>query len=646
MLRDTASGCDLLGVRQRVVKVCEHPGPATTSGYLAIPSNRPEACPMADEQTPQSDLIDDAIRQAEKQLEQKLEALRMSALGEPAPREPARDADVAILRPTGTDTAADDIRGALANATSHHDTAWRETEGDDVTFAPVGGLPVDARNDLDVPDVAKDHFDTASRDFAPDAHISELVAIWDEEDGEDDGHAMFDTPNELTSTSAHDGQITPTRGALPSDEVRDAMLRPTSPSAPRPEADWARPQPVHASWTARPDDVSNSFEDPASPTPIPASTSSGGFLETAPSEDELQFWAQTRTALRDLRQLTGAVPHEVVGEVVEQVSGEMQRLLTDELTSPNTALRAIQQQVSQGFPKVTERLEAAIEHGVAGPQHSISQLREEIPAQLDRSVRETRSAIREDLDRTAATVHGSVQKDVAQLEQSIATNVTRMAQGMTDTVGRVERDLDALGDNVVRFERGVHSEFDRVEAQLRASIERVEGLVRDELIVPTETIKKLDEELPARFGRVERTLVEQVQTTQHELTSVLTNLVDANRASLDRIASVASTLDEDRARRAEDTELIVDTVATGWEGLAGAMKSLYEQAADNAMRIAAIEQRLSQIRDLETAVDATMEDLRSQVRDLAPAPVVVTVSHPEAEVRNTARGGWLPDTQR
>ena len=52
---------------------------------------------MTDEQTQHPDLIDDAIRQAEQELEARLESLRMSTLG----TSPA-DPDVAHLRPTGT----------------------------------------------------------------------------------------------------------------------------------------------------------------------------------------------------------------------------------------------------------------------------------------------------------------------------------------------------------------------------------------------------------------------------------------------------------------------------------------------------------------------------------------------------------------
>jgi hypothetical protein len=136
-----------------------------------------------------------------------------------------------------------------------------------------------------------------------------------------------------------------------------------------------------------------------------------------------------------------------------------------------------------------------------------------------------------------------------------------------------------------------------------------------------------------------------VQTSQRELSSVLMGIVEANRAALDRIAALASTVDDERARRTEDVELVVDTVTTGWEGLGGAVKALFQQGEETSRRIAGIEQRLTQIRDLEGAVEGTMAELRDFIRELQPAPITVTVSHPDAEVRNQGRGGWLPDNK-
>jgi hypothetical protein len=386
---------------------------------------------------------------------------------------------------------------------------------------------------------------------------------------------------------------------------------------------------VHASWTG-----------PGERTPrrdaAPAQR-----VTSLPSEDEMQFWAHTRTALRNLQQVTDGMATQLTGNI----SAEVARIVHDEVQPTDQAVRTVQQQLQQGLPRMAEHIEAVIEQSLTGPTNALRQVRDEIPSQLERVAREQHTTLRGELDRQSTNLHSAIQGDVAQLEQSVASNVTRMAQGTTEAVGRVERDVDVLGETVVRFERGVHSEFDRVEAQLRSAIERVEVSLREELVEPTETVKKLDEELPARFGRVERTLVEQLQTTQREISGVLGGLVDANRASLDRIAALASTMDEDRARRTEDVEVVVDTVTTGWEGLAGAMRALFDQAEENSRRIAGIEQRLTQIRDLEGAVEGTLEEFRRHMKDLKPSPIVVTVSHDEAEVRNTSRGGWTPESR-
>jgi chromosome segregation ATPase len=287
-----------------------------------------------------------------------------------------------------------------------------------------------------------------------------------------------------------------------------------------------------------------------------------------------------------------------------------------------------------------DRLQQSIEQAVAAPSNAIRQVRDEIPSQVDRAIRSTHDNLRDELDRTTASIHGAVQHDIAQLEQSIASNVTRMAQGTNEAVARVESDVDVLGETVVRFERGVHAEFDRFESQLRGAIERVEQNLREELVEPTETVRKLDDELPSRFGRIERALVEQLQHGQRDMSQVLTSLVDADRAALDRLASLASTLDEDRARRSEDLEVVVDTVTTGWEALAGAVRSLYDQADENSRRLAAIEQRLLQIRDVEGALERTLDEFQRHMRDLKPSPIVVTVSHDEAEVQSRTRAGW------
>jgi hypothetical protein len=572
---------------------------------------------MADEQTPQSDLIDDAIRQAERQLEEKLQALRMSALGEPSPSDAPPAPDVAVLRPTGSASrvsepalpapASEASETGLSNTDAvdfpdSFPSAWQETGSDDVTFTPAdGGATGPVGGDLYVPEQEHpleldDEASEAELPMAPptplhetfSATVTDLTPVWEDED---------------------DPQLD---------------VAPTSRRTPRDES--SRPEPVHASWTG---------SDRGRPEERPPSRTT-----SLPSEDEMQFWAHTRTALRNLQQVTDGLTTQVTGNVSTEVS----RLLHEGLAPTDSAVRSMQHQLERGLPQLAEQVEQAIQQAIAAPSNGIRQVRDEIPAQLDRVARAQHETLREELERANAVMHGAVQQDITQLEQSIATNVTRMAQGTTDAVSRVERDVDVLGETVVRVERGVHAEFDRFEAQLRTAIERVEQNLREELVEPTQTIKKLDEEMPARFSRIERSLLDQLQGSQREMSTVLTSLVDADRAALDRLASIASTMDEDRARRAEDVDIVVDTVTRGWEGLAAAMASLYEQAEENSRRLAGIEHRLTQIRDLEGAVEQTLDRFQEHMRELKPSPIVVTVSHEEAEVRNTTRSGWVPDT--
>ncbi|MCW2926203.1 MAG: hypothetical protein JWM86_171 [Thermoleophilia bacterium] len=581
---------------------------------------------MSDEQTPQSDLIDDAIRQAERQLEAKLEALRMSALGDPTPLATPPSDDVAILRPTGGPTRApseDDVRpaDASADAAGSFDVpdevpfAWQDAdaEGEDASFAPLDPSATFSPSDLYVPD------SDGPTELEPTADDVHPPSAWLEPEAE--APRTGDAPG-VTSLTAMWEEEAPAPAPRAS---RDSV-----------GADWDRPEPVHAAWT----EPAASQTRPAAPAPQAARSDATPNMPHIPSEDEMQFWAHTRTALRNLQQVTDSI----TGQVTRDVSILVEQAVSDAIAPTEGGMRAIHTQLQQGLPKLADRFEGAVEQALVGPTNGIRQIRDELPTQLERVARDQRASFRDDLDATAGAIHGAVQADVAHLEQSIAANVTRMAATMTDTATRVERDVDVLGESVVRFERGMHNEFDRVESQLRAAIDRVESSVRDEFVEPTETVRKLDEELPARFGRIERTLLEQLQNTQRDLSSVLTSLVDASRASIDRIGSLASTLDDERARRVDDVETIVDTVTTGWEGLAGAMKALFQQAEDNSRRLAAMEQRLGQIRDLEEAVERSMTGFADHVANLQPAPIVVSVSHPEATVENTTRGGWVPDT--
>lgn len=505
---------------------------------------------MADEQTPQSDLIDDAIRQAERQLEAKLEALRMSALGATTPSEPAPDSDVAILRPTGGEQPAPEQPRPA--------TAWEEGAGEDLMFMPATPTPAAATPTQPVPAATEPGTPAELRH----ASVTDLMPVWDDE-------------------------FEPSVPAAQEPEAAPAPIEEPAQPTYRDEPEWDRPEPVHASWTGHATD--------ARPVDRPEPAAE-------PNEDERAFWAQTRAALHAIQTATETAPRQITSELRSAVRDAAR----DAIEPTERATRSL----GENLPKLADRIEDVI----APSLDAIGTLRD---------------GLRADLDSSTAAIRRAVQADVAQLEETIASNVTRMAQGTADSVSRVERDLDTLGEAVARFELGVGSEFQRLETELRSSIEQAGRAMGDDL--------------PSRLDEVERTLLAQVRETRSELGSDLSALVEANRAAMDRFVAVASTLDDDRSRRAEDLAVVVDTVTTGWEGLAAAVKALYAQNEQTGERIGRIEQRLTQIRDLEGAVEETMTELRTHIRDLKPAPVVVTVSHAEAEVQNTTRSGWAPD---
>lgn len=695
---------------------------------------------MADEQTPHSDLIDDAIRQAERQLEEKLEALRMSALGEPTPSTPP--VQDAALHPST------DVPVAGAHEAEHvapqgdNDPAgaiWQEVPGSDLSFAPAdadaspspasptSAVPVDEPEPA--PDAALEpqYRDASLSQPAPryedgpaveapaplhqpvqpyqpigahdeleapvDAGVADTVYVPTHLDEARYEPPAVDLPLSTYEPSIHElqgahvpGVATPAvetsgRDGEPAtawseaesvEQVDPSTLRAATswdiePDYAEPdgypsdsmqdESSWDHPEPVHASWTSRQGPEHSPGWNPGARDNSFDGTPSA--MISIPTEEELQFWAHTRTALRNIQVSTDLVP----SAVLQDIGMEIGQVMRDELAPMESVIGRVHDDAARELPKLADRVEhvadtatdAAAAAHAAGT--SINELRTELPAQLstvvdavhltvradvERAAQATREQVHAHVDAAATSLHGAIQQDVGRIEESIATNVTRMAVGVTDSVARVEVDLDRLGESISRFERGVGTGFDRVEKHLRTSIDRAEQSLGAKLDSPARSLKKLEDELPAHLDRVETALTEQVQGGHRELLGTLTSLVDANRASLDRVAAISSTLDEERTRRTEDVATIVDTVTIGWEGLAGAVKALYEQHAGTAQRIEAIEDRLNQLRDLESAVETTMNDLREVVSNLTPAPIVVTVAHSDAEIRNETRSGWTP----
>jgi hypothetical protein len=428
------------------------------------------------------------------------------------------------------------------------------------------------------------------------------------------------------------------------------------------------PEPVHASWSHTRDEA-----------PAPRSAA----IEPVPSEEELQFWAHTRTALRNLQQATDHLPRQVTGSVTDEV----ERIVRDELGAPTSTLRLVQQHLQQGLPRIAERIEEALREELVAPNQALREIQDDLPARVDRLGRELGDTVREDLERVGEVLQSGVQRDVAAVEQAVATNVTRMATGLEELVSRSEQSLGAdltklggqlggrveridsglgdLGRTVDRSGRELSASIEQVEERLRAALADIEGGLRGSISDADRglrgSIEEVDRdlresisglqtslasplaELPGRIDSVERRLVDEVHGTRGDLGSAISSLTDASQASLDRLAGIAAGLDDDRTSRAQDVELVVDTFTTGWEGLASAMQAIHSQNAEALGRLEQLEERVGRLADLEQSMTDGIANMNRHISELKPAPVVVSVHHPDADVRSETRGGWLVD---
>jgi hypothetical protein len=552
---------------------------------------------MADEQTPHSDVIDDAIRNAEQQLEQKLQALRMSALGDTAPAE-ADTPPPAEAAWQGTDPGT---AGDFTPTPTEPTGGWEP--------APHGewrGEPEPAQWQPGEPGHGEPAYDVDAAQFEPADPAPQRTpdSAWD------DAVIRPTEPVAADSWSTGSGFV-PDAGEV---SYAEASPEPTY-----------EPAPLH--------------EPAADPTPGGAwqpSSRAAGY--EAPSVEEEQFWAQTRTALRMLQQTSEALPQAVTGTMTDQV----ERIVRDELVAPNASLRQLQQQL----PTVADRIEQAVVDELAAPVETIRQMQEELPLQIERIER---------------GVHAALQQDLGELEHTVAENVTRLASSVADHVTRNER---SVNENVDRVERGVRGQFDHIEQTMRVELDRVSENVRAELESPTASMRQLHEELPVHFQRIERVVRDQdpsqslqalqsnvavLQQRQDQIAGALqqvvrdelSDIVEASRLTLDKLGVIATDAGRDRVQRAEDLELLVDSMSKGWQGLYGAVTQLFERVGDFDDRMQHVESKLEQINRLERTVDQHLESMQQHLQELQPAPVIVTVNHPDAQVAQETRGGYV-----
>ena len=538
--------------------------------------------------------LEDVIRRAEEQLESKLAELRQMRSVAPGDieEESAAGLDVdavednpmldAVMRPVGVPEQS-------------------APEGDWEIAAASWDEPADDADEADYPEVV-------------DSPLAEPVNTWS---------AVDDTPAETD------------------DDV--ALLRPTA-------GDNAWPDgPVFAT-------------SEASPTQLDAWSGSDRTASVHGS-DEQAFWAQTRSALRSLQQATD----DMVPEVATVVSGRVERVIRDELREPTEAMRSMQ----QVLPDHVERIENTVAAEVQQPVEMLRMLNESIPRQLDAMERSIQASIEttvatqsssmgDRLDLVATRLDDGVERverrvhdDVAHIEQALASNVSRMTQGVTQQLSKVERD--------------VTEGFERQRQVAQQDVQRHEQFVREELEAPTAMLRQIQDELPARFGRSDRLQQQVADTLRDELLPVRryvgqlselgahTSILETSRlaqTSADQLGAIGASLDQDRLQRAADLELLVDSMTSGWKGLYGSVETLLARVDAFDQRMTRLEGRLDALSKLEPSMqgalaslqerlDSSIASMEARIVQQLPAPVTVTVSHPEARLDGQTGSGFV-----
>lgn len=383
--------------------------------------------------------------------------------------------------------------------------------------------------------------------------------------------------------------------------------------------------------------------------------------------DEQAFWAQTRSALRSLQQATD----DMVPEVATVVSSRIERVVRDEMREPVDAVRSMQ----QVLPEHVERIENTVAAEVQQPVEMLRLLNESIPRQLDAMERSIQTVIETNvstysssigdrlelvatrLDDGVDRVERRVHDDVSHVEQVLAANVTRMTQGLVQQVTKVERDLSE------GFERQRHG--------AQSDVQRLEQTVRDEFEAPTAMLRQIQDELPARFGRSDRLQQQVADTLRDELLPVRryvgqlselgahTAILETARVSqltADQLGVIGASFDQDRLQRAADLELMLDSMTSGWKGLYGSVETLLARVDAFDQRMTRLEGRLDALGKLEPSMhgalaslqerlDQSIASMEARIVQQLPAPVTVTVSHPEVHVAEQPTGGFIFEGQ-
>lgn len=182
------------------------------------------------------------------------------------------------------------------------------------------------------------------------------------------------------------------------------------------------------------------------------------------------------------------------------------------------------------------------------------------------------------------------------------------------------------------------ADFSDVERSLRERLTRMERSFQDEFsrlqdVVTTRMSGRMGDESFGRLGNA----IDHQRELGHRTNELLNDVI----AGMDR----------NRLQQTQDLEVLIDALTSGWQAFYATIDGLFARIDTFGERLASVEHRFDVMDQLERNVSTGLEAMREQLEtqlsavnkhmaELAPAPITVTVSHPEASVHQQTRPGY------
>ncbi len=591
---------------------------------------------MNDEQPQGSDLIDDAIRQAEQQLEAKLEALRMSAMASEnqAPQSGTGD----VLEPTASAVPA------APQASNWEDAVLRRTDSD-ATEPKSSYVAEQEDSGFD------SSFEPSPSGWSPtrsSAYESPYRSHVVQVPSEDEQEFWSQTRTSLRQLQ----QTTDTMASSVSANITDSIERIVREELGGPSASLRQ---LHHQ--------------------LPVITDR---LERAVAEE-----IEAPTAL--LQQLHEEMPTQL-DRLERNIKSNLQRDIAH-----------IEQSVADNVSRLTEGISSMVDNagqeygaGMAETQRIVTANSETVQHQLSTGLSNVSQQVETEANQTrqilgTATdqIQGRLISSTEQIQANIDAEANHTRQIVSTSTEQVQAAIENAGNRVEssvilsseRLSSTFSETLEQFDRETRMAFDRLTETVQSEVARPEAKLRMLQDELPQRFGKLERVIEDHdpasaIEHLQHGITdlrklqrTVADSLGDTLRTqieevskiqgqTLEQVTSITMGLERDRIQRVEDLEQMIDAISNGWQSAYVAMNKLLKRVETFDSRMARVEKRMDAIATLERTVDEALTGVREQlgshltqmgrsIADLQPAPVVVTVNHPEAQVSNTTRGGML-----